>query len=552
MKNVKRPKFKNVLAMVVAAVMVATLFTGCSRNSAENNAAKSAAETIQSSTANKKPASWISDTPFEVSIMYADNTGYPYSPDWETLKELTKRTNATLKLQVVPDSDYDKKVKLVLNSGDMPDLVTKMNYANSSEYALNGALLAVSDYNPKLPNMTKLQKDWKLDEELKNNSMPDGKIYAFIGAYESPMPDRTLFIRTDILKKHNLSMPKSTDELYTVLKKLKELYPNSLPLSSQYNLGLLGQVMGPSFDTGAGWLYTSGFKFDHKQDKWIHTASSEEYRNMLRYLYKLQKEGLLDPEAFTQSTAQWEQKIANSTSFVNYQYFVSIPTMEENGRKASNNPDFKLEPVMPLSGPNGGKGYFYPMNRVSFLNLSPSSIAKKPYFESFLKLVDYLYYSQEGIDLFSWGIQGKTYSIENGAKQITKTYKPTPASATLGSFRKDFGLRTNSLLLNRSKEFEYGFFDQVTVEYSKKLAADNLYLPLDKPIKLNNDEKEQEKLLIVPLTDYTNKMTLEFIFGKASLDADWDKYVKECEAKGKNKILDIYNKDWERQKKSLK
>ncbi|MNC29239.1 hypothetical protein D3C75_774820 [compost metagenome] len=43
--------------------------------------------------------------------------------------------------------------------------------------------------------------------------------------------NRAPLIRSDILEQNGLQAPTNTDELYTLLKKLKELYPDSYPLT---------------------------------------------------------------------------------------------------------------------------------------------------------------------------------------------------------------------------------------------------------------------------------------------------------------------------------
>lgn len=90
-----------------------------------------------------------------------------------------------------------------------------------------------SDYYDKLPNYTKY-----LDQDLDKNNInvlnadgTKGKAYYLNYYRKNPAVDYSIpFVREDAFKKTGLTeLPKNYDELYTMLKKLKELDPKSYP-----------------------------------------------------------------------------------------------------------------------------------------------------------------------------------------------------------------------------------------------------------------------------------------------------------------------------------
>ena len=54
-------------------------------------------------------------------------------------------------------------------------------------------------------------------------------------------------IRTDIFKKHNIKIPTTLDEVLEAGKKLKELYPDSVPITNRFQQGNLMSGLGAGF-----------------------------------------------------------------------------------------------------------------------------------------------------------------------------------------------------------------------------------------------------------------------------------------------------------------
>ena len=58
-------------------------------------------------------------------------------------------------------------------------------------------------------------------------------------------------------------------------------------------------------------------------------------------------------------------------------------------------------------------------------------------------------------------------------------------------------------------------------------------------------------MIATPLSDYVQQMTLKFILGTENIDTGWDNYVKQCEAKGSQRLMDLYNKVYQDTKSLL-
>lgn len=72
--------------------------------------------------------------------------------------------------------------------------------------------------------------------------------------------------------------------------------------------------------------------------------------------------------------------------------------------------------------------------------------------------------------------------------------------------------------------------------------------PLDPTISTTEDENEQINLWKTPLIDNVNAWTLQFVIGQKDIEADWDTYVKSCQDLNSNKLVDMYNDIYSRDK----
>ncbi|BCG57050.1 extracellular solute-binding protein [Paenibacillus sp. URB8-2] len=470
--------------------------------------------------------------PVTLTMLYSES-GSPFNKDWPIYKELQARTNVKLDLQVVPESDYQSKAKIVLSSDKIPDLVTNINQSNVLELGGTGVLLPISDYMDKLPNLKKRIEEFKMEDELENWKSPDGKLYVLPFLTQSASYNRSPMIRTDLLEKYGLKAPTNTDELYTVLKKMKEMNPGSYPFTGT-SADDLRSMWGAAWGIEPSY---KGFIFNEQTGKYEYIYTSENYKKYVSYLNKLIKEGLADPELFTSNYDQMHQKLSTSKSMF---YFFwngeEISNINLLGKK-NTGPEFKMAMLPPIAGPAGEKALAG--TRIDRGTVIPASAANKPYFEDLLKFADYLY-SDEGIDLLTWGIEGDSYVVkEDGKKEFTDKMKQ---SENLNRALWDIGSANGSFtLVWPFKWFATILGNEDFEKYTEEANKNNWFTLAAKVPKLSTDQKDEESLMIAGVNDYYAKMQEQFVYGKMSIDQEWDSYVKEIHAKGVDKLLDIYN-----------
>ncbi|MGR4847565.1 ABC transporter substrate-binding protein [Streptomyces sp. LARHCF252] len=488
--------------------------------------------------------------PLSFSVLHNNNPVYPMKGGWLFWEELTERTGVTLKPVDVPLADYEKKRSVLIGAGDAPFLIPKTYHPSEVAFVSSGAVLAVSDYVKLMPNFRDKVRKWKLEPELDSIRQSDGKYYLLPGLHEKVKAGYSLSFRTDVLDKHGLSLPTTWDEVYDVLKALKEEYPGKYPFSDRWSTntpfpcGALFLYLGQAFGVRAGWAYDN-ISFDHKARKFVFTGAQDGYRQMVEYLRRLVAEKLMDPESFSQTDDQAVQKLlaekcyamsANPQELVqNYRY-----NLEKQVKGA------KIEMIPAPVGPAGP--VVLGGSRLENGVMISSKALKSDSFVAMMQFVDWLWYSDEGQRLARWGVEGVTYTRSGNQ------YKLKPGISLMGSdpdapkdMQKDYGFYNGVFAYGGSWELVSSMFSPDEKKFQAAMAQ-RKELPIDPAHPLQSFEQEQATLWDTPLKDTVIQNTLKFVLGKRPL-SQWDAYLAELKSKNMQQLVDLHNKAYERFKK---
>lgn len=488
----------------------------------------------------------------DFSIMMLSNPAYPYNAHWEFFTDLQQRTNVSLNATVVPLSDYNQKVGVMLGAGDAPMIIPKTYHPAEQAYISSGAILPVSDYLDLMPNFTATIAKWKLEADIDQLRGPNGKYYLLPGLHENVWIDYSLAVRTDILAKHGLSVPGTWDEVTGLLQALKAAYPSTYPLSDRWSSTPPGpgannllSIIGNAYGTYAGWTYQHTY-WDASKEQFVYTGAMDAYKQVITLLNGWVAQKLLDPASFTQSDALAEQKFANSQSFVisaNAQEVVNTYEKDLSGVAGATVEKIPV-PIGPAGAVNVG-------SRLENGVMISASARKSPNFVAMMQFIDWLYYSDAGKMFAKWGVQGETYtgSVDDG------TFKLEPdvdwaglnpggkknLQVAYGFFNGVFAYGGSSNLLNSQ-------FPPAELKFQKVMDARRV-LPLAPPAPLSDQQQQQTTLWATTLLDHVNQNTLKFILGQRPL-SQWDQYVSELESLNSTQYVDAVNQAYQTYKKA--
>lgn len=524
-------KKKKVIAAFLSFFMVMTVMSGCGQDTTETPpSSETASESSEETTSSEAEKEIV---PTTVSMLYRDNANYPYKPDWQVLELIKEHTGVTLDIQAVPSSDYETKKQLVFNSGNIPDII---NTFSKTQDALSGLLLPISDYEDDVPNYKAYIKDHNFRENIDNTRLSDGKYYTLpVKALDTRLQDQQWLVRKDILEKNNLPIPTTLDELHDVGVKLKELYPDSTPITNRFGSGNFINGISRGFGTIAGGLLGDGADYIEETDSWVFAPSTDNWKNMLKYTRSLIADGVLDQEFGTLTSTVYEQKIVQGSTFIMFDWVANIRRYNPQGKE--NDPDYEVIPIYPLKGTDNnyalkwnnpwGQGWHF-----------PSDLKDRESLQGVLNLIDWGF-TDEAKTMLTFGIEGETYKNVDGVLHYLDDDIDYCATA---------GLDNNAFAMRENSDFLFSTLTKEQIELFDKIAKDDCVTAPNPASPLSIDEMEETKIYAANITDYANSYMEKVIFGKESLD-NWDNFVKECENKGSKKLIDTYNSAWENRAK---
>ncbi len=479
------------------------------------------------------------EAPIEISLYYSDNATLPFRPDWPMFVAIQERFNVKLNLEPIPIADFGTKVGLALSTGqNAPDVIlnTSTGGANAS-HALNGAVVAISDYPDWTPNFNARVAEFGLEQNVRNLELGNGKRYFMPALYDKPFYDGGLILREDFLAAKGLEAPKTYDDLYNILKAYKEEFPDSFPLTTIVAPRVLYRMTMPSFGMSVGLNSATGtntLSWNYETGEYFAGAISEEYKAYAAYLNKLLSEGLLDPEMIQDGTST-AQKLATGAAMATYGYYDQIGGWEQG----STIEGLKLQMYPPLEGPGGA--HHQPKNPTAGGILFPINTASRPDFEQVVRKIDEVFFSEEAAKIWCIGLEGVTYTMDGD----TIVYNDEILASKDGIYKymqNAYGCGADGLQLVWYNAREMTKYDENYARINAEVAAmDNAIQYIPPTPSFDDLTAEDASLLQTTLSDTFEIWNDDFIYGKKSLETDWDAYVQEMKDKGIEDFLKIYN-----------
>ncbi len=441
--------------------------------------------------------------------------------------EYNKRMNVDTDWTLVPAPDYINKLKVMLASGDIPDLV----YTNKSIVDQFGPQGYFVDLYPYLDKMTNLQRWAKKYPGIINEVLTgDKKMYGINNFNTRGQFPMGLIFRDDLFKENGIAEPKTMDELYNALVTLKAKYPDSIPIVLRFGAINLFFTFMYAYRTDAG-IYLN---LDELQYKF--GPVEENYKKAVADMAKFYKAKLIDPEFATLSNDQYEERITNGQAIITNDYFSGITAWTAKGKEA--NPNYSLKPMLPPKTSTGQMYVFvqYPTGGGSYM---ASINAKSKHIDRLVQLLD-KQLTDEIIELTNWGIEGDTFTVENGQRKYSADLKfPNNPNGTIEP--KSIGLdsRTGMWVPIDQDAWDAQLPDVAGAALYKEHADEIGYFK-GTPLQFTTAETEEINLVMAPINTYLNESLLKFITGSWTIEANWDEFQKQLESLNYKKVLHMH------------
>lgn len=550
---------------VVLAVSMAFGLAACSGgNDKDNNAASNSPAPSASGSA---PASasadalgytfgegvtFHSDQPVSYSMMFSDNEGYPYSKDWRLWSAIQEKSNVSFDLTIVARPDYENQKSLLVNSGDAPYIIPKTY--DESPFVAGGQIVPISDWVQYMPNYEKAVDAWGLDKDLSVKMQADGKYYVLPGLWEAAGGGYSYIIRKDIFEKAGVDLSQegnwTYEDFYAAMKKVKDFTGSKYVMSDRFTGQSTLNIAAVEYGVKAGWGVANGLTFDQDKQQFQFADTTDDFKSYVTYFNKLIKEGILDPESFTQDDDTALAKFYKGDTYVingNYQNLADMKT-----KMQVQDADLYM-----LVQPGGPKGQLQIENSrlENGIMISQNALKElgKDKFIEMLRFIDWLWYSDEGQTLSLWGVEGETYTKDadgNITLNPDISYNGLNPDATK-KLNVDFGFGGGVFAYGGTSKLKLSKMTEGEKDYNDRILTLRKARPIDPPIMATPDQSEELNLIQKPLIDYVNTMTLKFITGQANIDTDWDSYVAQVKASGSDRYTDMANDIFSKTKSKL-
>lgn len=495
----RKTKWKSSLGLTLVASMLVLAISACSGSGGSSSSSTPPGSASDSGSTNQQG----SEAPKPVTLTYLsawNGGGGAFPQDQENnmvAQKIREKTGVTLKMESITTSEVEK-LNTIFASGTVPDMVNAPFWSTTGgegqvikKAAMEGQILDLTPYLDKYPNVKRLittgvAKDFS---EFEMNSPEfEGKQY-FI---PTETPDGTiesihnwnygLYARGDILKALNVNAADidTPEELFDLLTQIKN--------GDFKDIG--GKSVIPAGTMHSGWSYDQFLRawsdynisdFREENGKLTHWTLSEDQEPRLLFMRKLLGNGLFDPEAFSNTDTTANEKLATGKLAV----FGAQPMMDQLSKTLyKSNPEMQYELLGPFKNKKGeiatqvetpGRGGF----PIIFLSAS----IKDP--DAALRYLDYVN-SEEGRLLAYWGIEGQTYTLENGQPrwipEVKQKYDDDPDKKRddglnflpgrfIGAFSSDVTWPQPEDQKTEWKKLEEGFSKRLPIKVIDKVRA---------------------------------------------------------------------------------
>lgn len=545
---------KKMVSIALALVLVVSL--GACGKGASNDVQKSS-DAASISTQSKPQETtntdnkWkVSEKPITISALGHMTSNYVDIKDYNEIlgiKEFSKITNLNFEWQMTNPQNEAEQINLTFATKKMPDIYTHIKKTDSIKYGSQGALVDLLPLiNKHAPNIKKV-----LDSNPSIAAVygtTDGKLYMLPKISEDYRISswRMFLVQKGWLDKLGLKVPENTDDLYNTLKAFKEnasklTTESILPYTSFASDNLIGWFDVFSWPFG---MYGAR-AYPNKNGEIVYGVMQPEFKEAIAYVRKLYAEGLIDADLdANKDDATFEAKITNNRAGIIY---VGQGRMGIYNQKAGPKyPGFEYIPLIPVKGPTGIQEYGDSGSLANDLGLAISINNKNPI--ETIKAWDFVF-SNEGMKLMNFGIEGETYTVKDGIPTYTD------------KIMKDTKLNANQALIKYISplydfpcvsvyDFERSQLGPVLAQY-KTTMKDMKMLEGVRSFGLNNVPTSEAQIkqfasVETDLNIYVNESLVKFIKGEWTMEENYSAFVNTLKKMRVDELLEVLNEGYKK------
>lgn len=473
---------------------------------------------------------------------FGADLGIQEDPEAPVVQEYRKATgNVRIEWDTVPWNDYDTKLNLYLQSGDMPDIVwARESVPKAATYGPVGIFLDWNAYREYMPNM---QKWVALFPHLNNVLTDRGERFAINDITTAEYIGEGYFYNANILAQAGISGPPETmDEWLAQMKQIKAELPDVDAFLTQWGLGYFLHAFGRPMNAKIG-----GVEYDQELGEWVYGPTQDpNYRKLIEFMHEAYAAGAFNLDTIGESITSDRVRELQEAGDYAFTYIYYGQTTDLWNYEAGKRPPEGFQGMKPPSFE--GKTHYWitvAHDTIPYWGYMASAKVKNP--ELLAAYVDNIM-SEKTYELFEWGIEGQTF------RRTDDGYEYLPEFANDSAALRELGVGN----FHDPRYIHYNDYDLIWFGkyFTKKddvgraaVAADIKRLQAGEMIPLLNwprplmtgEQNDEISKIMTPVNTFVEEERIKFITGDRDL-AEWDDFVTEVNKLGDiDKVLAYYN-----------
>ena len=481
-------------------------------------------------------------------------------------------------------SDVQTQISLMLNGGEkVPDIMIGLiSKTMACEFGREGYLMNIAGYLQNEAHYMEQQLKLFYPEQEKYDMMMQNmwktigdpvsnKAFCFPVLYYSHCDNMAhqIMINREWLDKLGLEKPKTPDELYNVLVAFRDQDPNGNGKKDE--IPLIGRDASRG-DDAVSWIINSfiqyhiGYNFVVENGKLVLPHIEDEYREALKFLNKLYKEGLINDTMWSMSTADF-RNILNPAEGKPFTVGIACCPIDARYNEGHNS-IYVYEAMNQLSDAGYGRGGYGMLYIDTFISqMYFSNNIERP--EIAYRLVDFMCSGESYLNQ-RWGMRGKSWDwlpadVDGTGKGMVG------GDAKIKLMKYDTFHQTNNETWHTQQSqcaesyYQY-YLDPEVNPFGAAVYEDwnmcyDYYMQAGQPEEMfalfyrTPEEDEIYQEYSAEISSYLSRARADFIVGRRDVsdDAEWQKYLDDLDKLNLQECwIDIAEASWARQQAAKK
>lgn len=531
---------KKLTAVSLILVMMAAALSGCGSSKSTNKADNSTGNDAQATQEAGNSGSSDGVTPATSYKMFMRSQYADWIKELKWYDVAEEKTGIHVEYVEGPEeiADTYTEVDERIASGTLPD-AAMVNLAQAKVYGEQGAFVDLAPYIKKYaPN---LQAYIDKNPAYKSYvSSDNGAIYGLVK--ESPIFADLIGYRADQFKEAGIDAAsvKTVDDFTAAMETLKKFYgakdKNYYPLSGRDSALRFAAWFGAASYADANG--SGGVYYNHEKDGSFNIKADGAY-TWIETMKKWYDEGLINPlwVAGTNSEGDWESQTLEGQASIFYDYYNRAEWFMQNVG-ADSNKNYDMQVLNFLKDASGKtipvtSSILYQNGCVTAVN----SASNESTIAAILKFIDY-FYSEEGITLSNWGVEGESFTTNDSTKMFIADYT-TEESKAAGEKRWSFLSDRFTVCKPVDQTAFYSWNTKLIADAANSnFKTENF---LERPTLIYSTSQEEELTnLVASVFEGESAGLTAFITGTKELNKDnWNAFIEEMDNMGLSQIEKI-------------